>query len=87
MVCFLKPNQLHPSNIVAVVVEKDVDSFEEKKIVVCFLKPNQLHPSNIVAVVVEKDVDSFEEKNRGLFPEIESTVSIEYRSCCRRKRR
>ena len=53
----------HPLNVVAVVGEKDVDSFEEK-IVVCFLKPNQMHPLNVVAVVDEKDVDFRRKKNR-----------------------
>ena len=32
---------MHPLNVVAVVVEKDVDCFEEK-IAFCFLKPNRL---------------------------------------------
>ena len=53
-VCFLKPNRMHPLNVVAVVAEKDVDSFGEEKIAVCFLKPNQMHPLNAVAVVAEK---------------------------------
>ena len=58
---------MHPLNVVAVVAEKDVDSFEEK-IVVCFLKPNRMHPLNVVAVVAEKDVDSFEEKKSWFVP-------------------
>ena len=63
---------MYPLNVVAVVAEKDVDSFEEKENRRCFLKPNQMPPLSVVAVVVEKVVDSFEEKNRALFHETES---------------
>ena len=35
IVCLTKSNQMHPLNIVAAVAKKDVDSLEEKKIVVC----------------------------------------------------
>ena len=35
VVCFSKPNQMHPLNVVAVVAGKDVDSFEEKNRRLC----------------------------------------------------